>query len=105
MQSVSGMSPFEDGEEYISIAPKDFIILRKEYQNLVSNSFLLHSFYNYHHVILGKAGKEDSDMYYIGVPGNYLDREKWQLCLALKALPCLRGKQEQKCTEAGAYSS
>ncbi len=68
--------PFEDGEEYISIAPKDFIILRKEYQNLVSNSFLLHSFYNYHHVILGKAGKEDSDMYYIGVPGNYLDREK-----------------------------
>lgn len=68
--------PFEDGEEYISIAPKDFIILRKEYQNLVSNSFLLHSFYNYHHVILGKAGKDDGDMYYIGVPGNYLDREK-----------------------------
>ena len=25
---------------------------------------------------MGKAGKEDSDMYYIGVPGNYLDREK-----------------------------
>jgi len=68
--------PFEDGEDYITIAPKDFVILRKEYQNLVSNSFLLHSFYNYHHVILGKAGKENNDIYYIGVPGNYLDREK-----------------------------
>lgn len=66
--------PFEDGEEYIAIAPKDFVILRKEYQNLVSNSFLLHGFYNYHHVILGKTGEQD--MYYIGVPGAYLDREK-----------------------------
>ena len=66
--------PFEDGEDYISIAPKDFVILRKEYQNLVSNSFLLHSFYNYHHVILGKTG--ENDIYYIGAPGAYLEREK-----------------------------
>ncbi len=66
--------PFQDGEDYISIAPKDFIILRKEYQNLVGNSFLLHSFYNYHHIILGKTGNDD--MYYMGVPGSYLDREK-----------------------------
>ncbi len=68
--------PFADNEEYISIAPKDFVILRKEYQNLVSNSFLLHSFYNYHHVILGKVGNKGDDYYYIGVPGAYLEREK-----------------------------
>ena len=68
--------PFGADEEYISIAPKDFVILRKEYQNLVSNSFLLHSFYNYHHVILGKATDENEEMFYIGVPGAYLEREK-----------------------------
>jgi len=68
--------PFDNGEDYISIAPKDFIILRKEYQNLVGNSFLLHSFYNYHHVILGKAGDGGEDFYYIGVPGIYFERDK-----------------------------
>lgn len=67
--------PFGEEEEYITITPKDFIVLRKEYQNLVSNSFLLHSFYNYHHVILGRMGKQD-EIYYIGAPGNYFDREK-----------------------------
>lgn len=68
--------PFGEDEEYISIAPKDFVILRKEYQNLVSNSFLLHSFYNYHHVILGKTGDQADEVFYIGAPGAYLEREK-----------------------------
>ena len=68
--------PFGEHEDYIVIAPKDFIVLRREYQNLVSNSFLLHSFYNYHHVILGKMGSDGSGNYYIGVPGNYFEREK-----------------------------
>lgn len=68
--------PFGEREDYIVIAPKDFIVLRREYQNLVSNSFLLHSFYNYHHIILGRMGDDGSGNYYIGVPGNYLEREK-----------------------------
>lgn len=68
--------PFGEHEDYIVIAPKDFIVLRREYQNLVSNSFLLHSFYNYHHIILGKMGGDGSGNYYIGVPGNYFEREK-----------------------------
>lgn len=67
--------PFGEDEEYIAITLKDFVVLRKEYQNLVSNSFLLHSFYNYHHLILGKMGQED-EIYYIGAPGNYFEREK-----------------------------
>lgn len=67
--------PFGEEEEYIAITLKDFVVLRKEYQNLVSNSFLLHSFYNYHHLILGKMGPND-EIYYIGAPGNYFEREK-----------------------------
>lgn len=68
--------PFEDGVAYLSIAPKDFIILRREYQNLVNNSFLLHGFYNYRHIILGKTRMRGEEVYYLGVPGTYYEREK-----------------------------
>lgn len=63
--------PLRDDKDYISISPKDFVILNNQYQNLVHNSFLLHGFYNYRHLILGKL----DDNYYIGVPGTYHERE------------------------------
>lgn len=49
--------PFRDSREYLSIAPKDFVVLCKEYQKLVHNSFLLHGYYNYRHLILAESGK------------------------------------------------
>lgn len=69
--------PFRDSREYLSIAPKDFVVLCKEYQKLVHNSFLLHGYYNYRHLILGRIRQKDAWQYYIGVPGNFYDREKW----------------------------
>ena len=91
--------PFGADEEYISIAPKDFVILRKEYQNLVSNSFLLHSFYNYHHVILGKSGDQNDEVFYIGAPGAYLwnGKKKVAVMFDLKALPCQSGNSAPCC--------
>ena len=68
--------PFRDSREYLSIAPKDFVVLCKEYQRLVHNSFLLHGYYNYRHLILGRIRQKDAWQYYIGVPGNFYDREK-----------------------------
>ena len=68
--------PFRDNREYLSIAPKDFVVLCKEYQKLVHNSFLLHGYYNYRHLILGRIRQKDAWQYYIGVPGNFYDREK-----------------------------
>ncbi len=68
--------PFPNGKMFLSIKPKDFIILRQEYQKLVNNSFLLHGFYNYGHMIMGKLSEEEQDPFYIGVPGVYYDREK-----------------------------
>ena len=68
--------PFRDSREYLSIAPKDFVVLCKEYQKLVHNSFLLHGYYNYRHLILGRLRQKDAWQYYIGVPGNFYDREK-----------------------------
>lgn len=68
--------PFSDKKTFLSIKPKDFVILQQEYQKLVHNSFLLHGFYNYGHMILGKLAEEQEAPIYIGVPGVYYEREK-----------------------------
>ena len=68
--------PFPDKKTFLSIKPKDFVILQQEYQKLVHNSFLLHGFYNYGHMILGKLSEERTSPIYIGVPGVYYEREK-----------------------------
>ena len=68
--------PFGDGREYLSIAPRDFVVLRQDFQKMVHNSFLLHGYYNYRHLILGKISGRNGFDYYLGVPGNFYDREK-----------------------------
>ncbi|MDD2971611.1 MAG: DUF6128 domain-containing protein [Lachnospiraceae bacterium] len=70
--------PFHEEErgEYISIKPKDFVILCEKYQSLVNNSFLLHGYFNYRHIILGKVSEDRRTKYYLGVPGTYHEREK-----------------------------
>lgn len=71
--------PFGDEREFISIELKDFVVLREKYQKLVNNSFLLHGFYNYRHLILGKDYKIGTNMdtcFYLGVPGVFFEREK-----------------------------
>lgn len=64
--------PIGDDVDFVEITPADFVILRQEYQNLVRNSFLLHGYYNYNHVLLGKY----PDKYYIGVPGIMHEQER-----------------------------
>jgi len=68
--------PFGNKEEYLSLSPRDFIIFPEKYQHLVNNSFLLHGYYNYRHVILGKKEEGGKNIYYLGVPGVYYEREK-----------------------------
>lgn len=68
--------PIREKEEYLKIAPKDFVIFTEKYQELVHNSFLLHGYYNYKHLILGKKERDDKVIYYLGVPGTFHEREK-----------------------------
>jgi len=68
--------PFEDGRAYLSIEPRDFVILQERYQPLVENSFLLHSFYHYKHLLLGRRVRGRSAEYYLGVPGVFYEKEK-----------------------------
>jgi len=64
--------PVDGNIDFIKIAPEDFVILRQEYQSLVRNSFLLHGYYNYRYILLGKY----PDKYYLGVPGIMHEQER-----------------------------
>ena len=43
---------------------------------MINNSFPLHGFYNYNHLILARMEQKGEPVYYIGVPGNYFEKEK-----------------------------
>ncbi len=68
--------PFEDRREYLRLKPEDLVVLSSECYPLVSNSFLLHGFYNYQHLILTKELVRGQEQYYIGAPGNFYAKEK-----------------------------
>ena len=68
--------PFRDEREYLQIGPEDFVIFRDRFYKLVHNSFLLHGFYNYQHLILTRLERRGENFFYIGVPGNFYEREK-----------------------------
>ncbi len=68
--------PFEKQGDYISINPFTLKLLAPKYRNLAHNSFLLHGFYNYRHIILGYYTDEEREGYYIGVPGTFHEKEQ-----------------------------
>lgn len=70
------IKPFRDEREYLSIGPADFVLFSTESYREVNNSFLLHGYYNYRHLILARVERRGEILYYVGVPGNYYDREK-----------------------------
>ncbi len=98
LDTYDNIHPYGDNRVYVKLEPKDFIILSGKYQHLVNNSFLLHGFYNYRHVILGKEG----EVYYLGVPGVFYEREKMvALMFGFEAFECESG--ESKAGEFGYY--
>lgn len=57
---------------YEKIQRQDLSRLPRREWKLANNSFLLHGFYNYHHLLY----IEDGDKIWIGVPGIYHEKEK-----------------------------
>lgn len=91
LASYDRIHPYGDSRVYVKIAPKDFIILSSNCQHLVNNSFLLHGFYNYRYVILGRGEKSLRD-YFLGVPGVFYEREKMvALMFGFEAFECEGG--------------
>jgi hypothetical protein len=69
------IAPFQDDRDFLSIGPNDFVILHRSFHKLVNNSFLLHGYYNYDHLILVRRIKRNMEHFYIGVPGNFYEKE------------------------------
>lgn len=68
------LAPLEDREaRCIQIELKDLRELPKKYWYLGNNSFLLHGFFNYRYLVVGKTGEE---RWFIGVPGIYQRQER-----------------------------
>ncbi len=68
--------PFRDAREFLSVGPEDFVVLRERCYQMTHNSFLLHGYYNYRHLLLMRQETPEQVKYYIGVPGNFYEREK-----------------------------
>lgn len=69
------IKPFKDFREYVKLELNDMVLLSEKKYSLVENSFLLHGYYNYDHLILWKKEKKPVK-YYVGVPGNFYEKEK-----------------------------
>lgn len=71
--------PFEDNEitMCVKIEPKDIGYLPAEAWVLSNNSFLLHGYYCYNHLILAKIKEHNGYRYILGVPGIYHNRERF----------------------------
>ena len=69
------VKPFGTEAEYYSIMLEDISLLKQKYHLLRNNPFLLHGYYNYKYLILGRK-EEGSNEYWLGVPGIYHEREK-----------------------------
>lgn len=67
-------TPFENQEIVcVKIELKDLKELPRRYWYLGNNSFLLHGFFNYHYIVIGKI---EEDRWFIGVPGIYQNQER-----------------------------
>jgi len=78
MDRFPHMYPFDDGEitECVRIEPKDLGSLPMDAWVLGNNSFLLHSFSTYRHLLFAKKMSREGIYYMIMVPGAYNVREK-----------------------------
>lgn len=78
MENFSSVTPFptEDSFDWVQLELKDLRLLPNSYWYLGNNSFLLHGFFNYHHLLLGKKGDASSCQYILGVPGVFQNPER-----------------------------
>ena len=68
--------PFADQEieQCIQITPRDIRLLNQNHWRLGNNSFVMHGFYNYRHLLLGR--KRDGG-YILGIPGLFENQERF----------------------------
>lgn len=71
---------FEDDYFYdcVEVTPELLKQLPIEDDAVANNSFLVHGYYNFKHILFGKVCENDNNTrYFIGVPGMYCNRERF----------------------------
>ena len=70
--------PFENAPEILAVRMelKDIKELPQKHWYLGSNSFLLHGFFNYRFLLLGRKMTEDKEEWFLGVPGVFQNQER-----------------------------
>lgn len=68
--------PFKGQGPYVSIKPVDLQLLKNTYHGLGKNTFLMHGFYRYRHMILGEYSMDEGTYFYVGVPGEFVKKEQ-----------------------------
>ncbi len=73
------MYPFDDNrmQSCVRIEPQDIGRLPIEAWSYANNSFLLHGYYSYRHLVLMKTADPMHPAYYIGVPGIYRNKDEF----------------------------
>lgn len=69
--------PFEGQEtECIRMNLNDLREFPQKYWYLGKNSFLLHGFFNYRHILLGETEERGKKEYFLGIPGVFQNQER-----------------------------
>ena len=71
---------FDDDYFYdcIEVTPQMLSRLPLKCKEIINNSFLIHGYYNFHHLLFGRVcDNENNTKYFIGVPGMYCNRERY----------------------------
>ena len=63
-------------ETYYVATPKQLKRFGEAFAQYEENSFLLHGYYNYRHILVGPKIESSKNVMRIGVPGNYYKREE-----------------------------
>ncbi len=90
------MYPFEDNDVAwcVKIEPQDIGLFPMDAWVLGNNSFLLHGYYSYRHLIFARINDRNGINYIIGVPGVYHNREKFMAKMfGFENFKCVKRKE------------
>lgn len=71
---------FDDDYYYncVEVTPEILSSFPVEDESIINNSFLIHGYYNFKHILFGRVRENDNNTrYFIGVPGMYCNRERF----------------------------
>lgn len=71
---------FDDDYYYdcVEVSPETLKKLPIEDEAVINNSFLVHGYFNFRHILFGRVRENDNNTrYFIGVPGMYCNRERF----------------------------